>query len=210
MKLITEINFHDVAASRVDESTGSKQWFIEGVFAQAEKRNRNGRTYPVSVLEREVNRYDKEYVKTNRALGELNHPAYPQLNPENACHRIVEMWKDGNNFMGKAMVLNTPKGQILQGLLEGGTQMGVSTRGLGSIKESVVQDDFHLTCVDSVADPSGIDCFTQGILEGVEWIWEGDKLKEVAADQALKDIKKMQKVDEEKLLQVFNKFMGSI
>lgn len=211
MKLIAEVNFSDVqTTSRIDEATGQKQWFIEGVFAQAEKKNRNGRTYPRSVLEREVNRYIKEYVKTNRALGELNHPDYPKPDPAMASHRITEMWQEGNNFMGKAIVLNTPRGQILRGLLEGGTQMGVSTRGAGTIKEAVVQDDFKLFCVDSVSDPSAIDAWVNGILEGKEWCWQDDKLVEVAASEAKNEIDTMGTVTEEKLLKIFNQFINKI
>lgn len=211
MKLITEVNFDEIQSyDRIDESTGKKQWFIEGIYAQAEKRNRNGRVYPVSILEREVNRYINEYVKTNRALGELNHPDYPKPDPSMASHRITEMSRVGNDFIGKALVLNTPRGQILQGLLEGGTQMGVSTRGAGTIVESVVQKDYKLFCVDSVSDPSAIDSWVNGILEGREWVWQDDKLVEVAADVAKKEILEMKKPTQEKLIETFHSFLDKI
>lgn len=215
MKIISETNFSDIQyTSAINEGTQEKQLFIEGVFAQAELKNRNGRVYPQSVLEKEIERYTKEYVSTGRALGELNHPKYPRVNPEFASHRIVEMWKDGNNFMGKALVLNTPRGNIVKGLLEGGTQLGVSTRGMGSIKESngipTVQDDFILSCVDIVSDPSAIDAWVNGILEGQEWVWQDNKLVEISADQAIKQLNKMKNVSEEKLQALFNDYISKI
>lgn len=211
MKLITETTFEDIKTyDRVDEATGQKRWFVEGVFAQAEKKNRNGRSYPQKVLEREMDKYINEYVKTNRALGELNHPEYPKPDPSLASHRITEMKQSGNDFIGKAIVLNTPRGQILQGLLEGGTSMGMSTRGAGSIKESVVQNDYKLFCVDSVADPSGIDCWVDGILEGREWVWQDNMLVEVAASQAKQKIDTMGTVTESKLVSIFNEFITKI
>lgn len=211
MKLITETTFEDISTSyRIDEETGVKQWFVEGCFAQADKKNRNGRIYKNPVLEREFKKYVNEYVNTNRALGELNHPDYPKPDPSLASHRIVEMSSTGPNFQGKALVLNTPRGQILKGLLEGGTQMGMSTRGAGNIVESVVQDDYRLFCVDSVADPSGIDCWTNGILEGREWVWQENALVEVAAQEAKDEIMKMKRITEEKLLNAFRRYIGKI
>jgi hypothetical protein len=175
MKLITEVT-EDVRTI-TEEVDGKKNLFIEGVFMQAGIKNRNGRVYPVHILENEVGRYVNEKVKTNRALGELNHPASPQVNPERACIRITELNKDGNNFVGKALVLNTPMGHIVKGIMEGEGRLGVSSRGMGTLKKSgmitEVQSDFRLaTAADVVSDPSAPDAFVNGIMENVEWFFD--------------------------------------
>ena len=169
MKLITE-QIEDVKI--ITEGTGdSKKLYIEGVFLQSELRNRNGRVYPFAVLEKEVNRYNEEYVKTNRALGELGHPDGPSVNLDRVSHRITSLKAEGNNFMGKAQILGTPMGKIAESLLGEGVQLGVSSRGMGSIDKredaNYVMDDFMLaTAADIVADPSAPDAFVNGIMEG--------------------------------------------
>ena len=173
MKLITETNWDEV--SLIEESNGKgKSLYIEGPFAQAAKKNRNGRIYPEHILEREVNRFINEKVLTNKALGELEHPQSPTINLERASHRIVSLRKEGSDFIGKALLLSTPCGEIAKGLVEGGTQLGVSTRGMGSVTErkgyNEINEDFRLVTVDIVGDPSGPDCFTNGVMESVEWM----------------------------------------
>lgn len=210
MKLITETTFNDVkAVQRVDEATGDKEVFIEGIFAQAELKNRNGRVYPQAVLEREVNKYINEQVLTGRAMGELNHPNYPKVDPAKASHRIVEMHKDGSNFIGKALILNTNQGKHVKALLEGGCQLGVSTRGLGTVSEGgTVNDDFMLNTVDIVADPSGIDCWVNGIYEGAEWVYEGGALVEHVVEQFKAEVK--HKFDEAKAVAAFDKWLKTL
>ena len=181
MKLITE-TIENVQV--ITEGTGAdKKLYIEGVFLQSELKNRNGRVYPFQVLEREVNRYNEEYVKTKRALGELGHPDGPTVNLDRVSHRITELRAEGNNFMGKAQILDTPMGKIAKSLLGEGVQLGVSSRGMGSIDKredtSYVMDDFMLaTAADIVADPSAPDAFVNGIMEGKEWVWDNGILKE--------------------------------
>jgi hypothetical protein len=180
MKLFTEL-VEDVQYV-VEERNGKKDLFIVGPFMQAEQQNRNGRIYRKDLLEREVARYTKEYVTTNRALGELGHPSGPSINLDRVSHKIVELKQDGNNFIGKAKILETPMGLIARNLLESGVSLGVSTRGMGSLKDvggvMEVQDDFYLaTAADIVADPSAPDAFVQGIMEGVDWLWDNGVLK---------------------------------
>lgn len=216
MQLITEISA-DVKTSEVlDEATGKKDFFIEGIFLQSEQKNRNGRIYPKKILSREVGRYMKEYVDTKRALGELNHPATPQVNPERASHLIVALKEDGNNFVGKAKILNTPMGNIVRGLLEGGVQIGVSSRGLGTLKESngvkVVQEDFYMSTIDIVSDPSAPDAFVNGIMEGVEWIYENGILSQKAIEDIKEEIEEEHskvKLDEKALVKLFETFLSN-
>lgn len=194
-----------------ETSGGSKDLFIEGIFAQAEEKNRNGRIYPKKIMESAVNRYVDEFVKTNRALGELSHPENrPTVKPELACHRIVEFRMDGNNVFGKAKVLNTPQGQIVKGLLEGGCQLGVSTRGLGSTTQragaTYVGEDFTLMAVDVVSDPSGIDCWVNAVNESQEWLITDDGR---VVESIKKELKK-QRMTEERALQLFSRFMQEI
>jgi hypothetical protein len=174
MKLIKE-EIQDVKVLITeDKNTKSKSYVIEGVFMQAEKQNRNGRVYPFDTLRKEVERYNKEYVTKNRALGELGHPDTPSINLDRVSHMITSLKPDGTNFIGKAKILDTNMGNIVKGLLDGGVQLGVSTRGVGSLKPhngyQLVQDDFKLaTAADIVADPSGPECFVNGIMENYDW-----------------------------------------
>lgn len=193
MKLFTEL-VEDVQYV-VEERGGKKDLYIVGPFMQAEQQNRNGRIYRKNILEREVERYNKEYVQTNRALGELGHPNGPSINLDRVCIKIVELKQSGNDFMGKAKVLGTPMGEIAKNLLESGVQLGVSTRGMGSLKEvngiMEVQDDFFLaTAADVVADPSAPDAFVQGIMEGVNWVWDNGIIKAQQVEQVKETIVK--------------------
>ena len=190
MLLITELQQETQAVEILDEATGKKDWSLKGIFMQAETLNRNGRVYPHKVLKEEINKYIKEYVNTKRSIGELNHPASPVVNPERASHLITSLSEDGNNFIGEAKILNTPQGNIVKGLLEGGVRMGVSSRGLGSIKEvngtPTVQSDFCLKCVDIVADPSAPDAFVNGIFEGAEWVYQDGRLEQIIEQEKKK------------------------
>ena len=214
MKLITE-QIDDVKV--ITEGKGDdKKLYIEGVFLQAELKNRNGRVYPFSVLENEVGRYNEEYVKTKRALGELGHPDGPTVNLDRVSHRITELRAEGNNFMGKAQILDTPMGKIAKSLLGEGVQLGVSSRGMGSIDKredtSYVMDDFMLaTAADIVADPSAPDAFVNGIMEGKEWVWDNGILKEskVAKYQRYMSESTRQNL-EERTLEVFKNFLAGL
>ena len=214
MKLITE-TIENVQV--ITEGTGDKKkLYIEGVFLQSELRNRNGRVYPLGVLEKEVNRYNEEYVKTKRALGELGHPDGPTVNLDRVSHRITELRAEGNNFIGKAQILDTPMGKIAKNLLDEGVQLGVSSRGMGSIDKredaNYVMDDFMLaTAADIVADPSAPDAFVNGIMEGKEWVWDNGILKEskVAKYQRYIDESTRQNL-EERTLQVFQNFLAGL
>jgi len=214
MKLITE-TIENVEV--ITEGKGAdKKLYIEGVFLQSEIKNRNGRMYPFSVLEKEVNRYNEEYVKTSRALGELGHPDGPTVNLDRVSHRITSLAAEGNNFIGRAQIMNTPMGNIARSLLEDGVKLGVSSRGMGSIDKredcGVVMDDFMLaTAADIVADPSAPDAFVNGIMEGKEWAWDNGILKEtqVAKYQRYMDDATRQNL-EERTLRVFNDFLTGL
>ena len=214
MKLITE-QIEDVQIL-TEEKNGKKLLYIEGVFLQSELKNRNGRMYPFSVLEREVGRYNEEYIKSKRALGELGHPDGPTINLDRVSHRITSLRAEGNNFVGKAQILDTPMGNIAKSLLGEGVQLGVSSRGMGSIQKSedcnVVADDFMLTtAADIVADPSAPDAFVNGIMEGKEWVWDNGLLKEreVAKYQRYMDGANRRTM-EEKTLKVFEHFLSNL
>mgnify|MGYP005625858419 FL=1 len=214
MKLITE-TIEDVQV--ITEGKGdSKKLYIEGVFLQSELKNRNGRMYPFSVLQKEVNRYNEEYIKTSRALGELGHPDGPTVNLDRVSHRIVSLAEDGTNFRGKAQILDTPMGKIASSLLGEGVKLGVSSRGMGSIDRredcNVVMDDFMLaTAADIVADPSAPDAFVNGIMEGKEWAWDNGILKEtkVAKYQSYMN-NATRKNLEERTLRVFEDFLSGL
>ena len=214
MKLIAE----EVTNVRfiVEEVNGKKEHFIEGVFMQAEKQNRNGRVYPKDVLGKEAERYNRDYVQKNRAFGELGHPDSPTINLDRVSHMITKLYPDGDNFIGKAKILDTPNGKIVKSLLDGGATRGVSTRGVGSLKPQngyqVVQDDFHLaTAADIVADPSAPDAFVRGIMEGKEWVLDGTGWKEIDYDFARKQIKEASKDDIEAVaLRLFENFMSKL
>tara|TARA_B100000945_G_scaffold291403_1_gene265889 strand:+ start:114 stop:758 length:645 start_codon:yes stop_codon:yes gene_type:complete len=214
MKLITEA-IENIQVLE-EEKNGKKLLYIEGVFLQSELKNRNGRMYPFETLNREVGRYNEEYVKSKRALGELGHPDGPTVNLDRVSHRITSLRAEGNNFVGKAQILDTPMGNIARSLLKEGVQLGVSSRGMGSIDKredcSIVQDDFMLTtAADIVADPSAPDAFVNGIMEGKEWVWHNGILKEteVAKYKGVMDASSRQEL-EEKTLKVFNDFLSKL
>jgi len=214
MKLITE-SIEDIKIL-TEEKDGEKHLYIEGVFLQSEIKNRNGRIYPFDVLNKEVERYSEEYVKAGRALGELGHPDGPTVNLDRVSHKITSLKAEGNNFMGKARILDTPMGKIAKSLLGEGVKLGVSSRGMGSLKEDngvkYVSDDFMLaTAADIVADPSAPDAFVNGIMEGKEWVWEGGLLRERQIQEMKKEIDNASKVElEEKMLQAFDKFLSNL
>ena len=176
-----------------EETDGKKSYFITGPFLQGDRKNRNGRIYESRILAKEVARYNENFIQRNRALGELGHPDGPTVNLDRVSHNIVELYQDGSDFIGKAKILNTPSGKIAEGLLSDGVQLGVSSRGMGSLvqREGVnyVGEDFHLaTAADIVADPSAPDAFVQGIMEGKEWIWDNGLLKECDIEQVKQTI----------------------
>ena len=216
MKLITE----EVQKVKfVTEGKGSnKKLYIEGVFLQGNIKNRNGRMYPVETLARDVIRYNEAFVGKGRALGELGHPDGPTVNLDRVSHKITSLVQEGDNFKGKAQLLNTPMGKIASSLLDEGVMLGVSSRGVGSLREDrdgckVVGEDFMLaTAADIVADPSAPDAFVSGIMEGKEWIWEGGILREQQAAQTQKRINTLvdQKRLEEKKLELFGDFLSNL
>ena len=216
MKLITE----EVARVKfiVEGKGAQKKMYIEGVFLQGEIKNRNGRMYPINTLAKEVNRYNESFVKKGRALGELGHPEGPTVNLDRVSHKITSLVQEGNNFRGKAQLLSTPMGKIAQNLIGEGVTLGVSSRGVGSLKEDmrgckVVGEDFMLaTAADIVADPSAPDAFVSGIMEGKEWVWEGGILREELAEKTQKRINTLvdQRKLEEQKLNLFNEFLSNL
>jgi len=198
MKLITEYTESDVEMI-VEEKNGKKSHLIEGVFAQADAKNRNGRIYPMAVMEKAVNKYVTDQVKQGRAVGELNHPDGPTVNLDKVSHLIKDLQFEGKNVMGKALILDTPNGQIVKGLLEGGVKLGVSTRGMGSLEQRnnamVVKDDFILNTVDIVQDPSAPAAFVNGIMEGVEWVWNNGIIEAQVIEKMETEIKKAPRSD---------------
>jgi len=214
MKLITE-TIEDVKIL-TEEKNGKKLLYIEGVFLQSELKNRNGRMYPFSVLNKEVERYNEEYVKSKRALGELGHPDGPTINLDRVSHRITSLRSEGNNFIGKAQILDTPMGNIAKSLLGEGVQLGVSSRGMGSIDKqedvNIVRDDFMLTtAADIVADPSAPDAFVNGIMEGKEWVWDNGILQEKTVAKYQRHINESSRRElEARTLQVFEHFLSNL
>ena len=216
MKLITE----EISSVKfITEGKGAKKkMYIEGVFLQGDLKNRNGRMYPVATLAKEVGRYNESFVKKGRALGELGHPDGPTVNLDRVSHKIVSLEQKGNNFIGKAQLLETPMGKIAKSLIAEGVTLGVSSRGVGSLKEDhngvkVVGEDFQLaTAADIVADPSAPDSFVNGIMEGKEWIWEGGILREHFVDETKKRINTLvdQKSLEEHKLNLFTDFLSNL
>ena len=215
MKLITEQN-NDIEVL-TEEKDGKKSTYIKGVFLQTEITNRNGRMYKFDTMNREVSKYNEEFVNRGRALGELGHPEGPTLNLDRVSHKIVELYPEGTNFIGKAKLMETPMGKIAKSLLEEGVQLGVSSRGLGSIKKegtcSVVADDFILsTAADIVADPSAPDAFVEGIYEGREWVQADGRIKEQQIEQikaAIDNAPTPQELQERKI-SAFAAFLRSI
>ncbi len=220
MKLISEQWADDVNyLVEEDPKTGKKNAYIEGVMLQTEVKNKNGRVYPKEVMQKEVKRYTKEYIDNNRAYGELGHPEGPTINLERTSHLITSLKEDGNNFVGKAKILSTPMGNIVKNLLDDGARLGVSSRGMGSLKASnakggvqMVQSDFQLaTAADIVADPSAPDAFVDGVMEGVEWIWDNGVIKAQKIEEYKHSIARArtQKLQEVKL-NVFNDFLKNL
>jgi hypothetical protein len=214
MKLITE-NIEDIQVL-TEESEGKKNYYIEGIFLQGDLTNRNGRNYPVNILEREVNKYNESFVGTGRALGELGHPDGPTINLDRVSHKILSLKREGNNFIGKAKLLETPMGKIAKSLLDDGVKLGVSSRGLGSMTEkdgvNYVGEDFMLaTAADIVADPSAPDAFVDGIMEGKEWVWENGILKESAVAAIKNEIDQASLINlQERKVKAFAAFLRSL
>ena len=220
MKLISEQWSDDVNyLIEEDPKTGKKNMFIEGIMLQTEVKNKNGRIYPLEVMQKEVKRYNKEYIDQKRAYGELGHPEGPTINLERTSHLIESLEQDGKNFVGKAKILSTPMGEIVKNLLSDGARLGVSSRGMGSLKASnrkggaqMVQSDFQLaTAADIVADPSAPDAFVDGVMEGVEWVWDNGVIKAQKIEEYKDTIRraKTQKLQEVKL-NVFKSFLENL
>jgi len=200
MKLISEFTENDIEfLITEDKKTGKKNYNIQGIFAQAEKKNRNGRIYPMPIIEKAVNKYDTEQVQRGRAVGELNHPEGPTVNLDKVSHKINELKFEGNDVVGKASILNTPMGEVVKGLLDGDVTFGVSTRGMGSLSRQnnamVVNDDYILNAVDIVQDPSAPGAFVNGIMEGVEWVWNNGVVKPQTIEEMETEIKKAGRTD---------------
>ena len=218
MKLICELQ-EAVDYELVEASTDKpKQYFIEGIFMQSEVKNKNGRLYPLDVLEKEVDRYVKEYVEPKRAFGELGHPDGPTVNLDRASHMITSLVKEGKNFVGRAKILDTPNGKIVKSFIDEGARLGVSSRGMGTLKSEskdkaqIVQSDFFLaTAADIVADPSAPNAFVEGIMEGKEWVWNNGLLREQDVERAKKNIEAASsKQLEEVKLREFSNLMSKL
>ncbi len=223
MRLIAEYTEDFVEVITEQKEDGKKNYFIEGIFMQGDIKNRNGRIYPSATLESEMNRYDKEFIQTKRALGELGHPDGPQINGDRVSHLITEMKRDGNDFYGKAKILSTPMGEIVKSLLDEGVKIGVSTRGLGSVKAGrdgvmEVQKDFHLSTVDIVTDPSAPNAFVNGIMENVEYYYDiasGNWRATQAIENIVEEVEKkvnrvVRTIDEATATRMFETFVRSL
>ena len=216
MLLITETTEDIKLICEADEESGKKDYYIEGIFMQAEQKNRNGRVYPEKTLMKEVKRYNKEYVTNSRAMGELGHPEGPTVNLERVSHLIKEMKVDGNNIMGRAKILDTPYGQIVKNLIDEGAKLGVSSRGMGSLKKNdaginEVREDFMLAAVDIVADPSAPDAFVNGVMENKEWVWANGVLQPREIEVMQEELSKSdrRKIDEAKV-KMFKYFLSRL
>jgi hypothetical protein len=214
MRLITEIT--ENIEYITETINGKKSLYIHGPFMMAEVKNKNRRVYPKEILMKEIQRYNENYVNKKRAFGELGHPDGPGINLERVSHMITELEEDGNNVIGKAKIMDTPYGKIVQNLIENGAQLGVSSRGMGSLEEKggtkYVKDDFYLaTAADIVADPSAPEAFVQGIMEGQEWVWESGVIKEKALSFIKKEINKSSSIKLENVkLKAFNSFLSNL
>ena len=215
MKLISEeVTQSEFLIEQNDK--GQKDYKIKGIFLQSNIKNRNGRIYPKEVLDKEVTRYNKEFINKKRAFGELGHPDGPTVNLERVSHMITKLYPDGNNFIGEAKIMNTPYGKIVKGLIDEGAQLGVSSRGMGSLvnrgQGNVVKDDFYLaTAADIVADPSAPDAFVEGIMEGKEWVWENGALIEKDIEAWRMEVYKAKKRElDEKKLKVFESMLKKL
>ena len=200
MKLISEFTENDIEfLITEDKKTGEKNYKIQGIFAQAEKKNRNGRIYPMPIMEKAVGKYDTEQVQKGRAVGELNHPEGPTVNLDKVSHKINKLEFQGNDIVGEASILKTPMGEVVKGLLDGDVTFGVSTRGMGSLSQRnnamVVNDDYILNAVDIVQDPSAPGAFVNGIMEGVEWVWNNGVVKPQTIEEMETEIKKAGRTD---------------
>ena len=207
---ITDIEFV------TEETNNKKNYFIKGVFMQADLKNRNGRVYPMETLNKEVSRYTKKFINEKRAFGELGHPDGPTVNLERVSHMITKLYPDGKNFMGEAKITNTPYGNIVKSLIDEGAKLGVSSRGMGSLENRsgahYVKSDFYLaTAADIVADPSAPDAFVQGVMEGKEWVWDNGIIKEVEVNELREEIERAKRHElAEKKAAVFNKFLKNL
>tara|TARA_B100000131_G_scaffold211694_1_gene203569 strand:+ start:1224 stop:1868 length:645 start_codon:yes stop_codon:yes gene_type:complete len=199
-----------------EEKNGKKSHYIEGIFLQGEIKNRNGRMYPLHVLQQEVAKYDEKSIRTGRALGELGHPDGPSINLDRVSHKITRLEQDGNNFVGRAKILDTPMGSIAKNLLDEGVKLGVSSRGMGSIRRenncNVIQDDFMLsTAADIVADPSAPDAFVDGIMEGKEWVWDNGVIKESKVAEIKQQIDQATLINiQERKISAFKSFLQTL
>ena len=195
MKLITEYVENNLEVIAEQKKNGEKNYFIEGVFMQSNKKNRNGRVYEKATLENAVEKYVTEQVKTGRAVGELNHPEGPTVNLDKVSHKIEDLHWQGSDVIGKASILKTPMGKIVEGLLEGGVKLGVSSRGMGTVErredKTYVKDDYILNTIDIVQDPSAPSAFVEGIMEGVEWVWDNGFLKPQQIEEYETEIRKV-------------------
>jgi len=225
MKLFREIN-EEVQILTEESDKGDKKYFIEGVFLQGNLKNRNGRVYPMEILDKEASRYSKSFIEQKRAFGELGHPEGPTINLERVSHMITSLHKEGDNYIGKAKVMDTPYGKIVKNLIDEGAKLGVSSRGIGSLEEksgiNYVKDDFQLaTAADIVADPSAPDAFVNGILEGKEWVYQAGLLitkntlqAEEMVEETQKELRKVRSVDprrlEEKAVKAFSRFIQNL
>ena len=217
MLLITESNLDGISLLKEDVEGTTPNYFIEGIFMQSEKKNKNGRVYPKNTLMKEVKRFNDEYVKNRRALGELGHPEGPTVNLDRVSHLIQELWTDGDDVYGRAKIMDTPMGKIVKNLIDEGANIGVSSRGMGSLKKNKkgineVQDDFTLSAVDIVSDPSAPDAYVNGIMEGKEWVWDNGILKarDIESHMKLIESASNRKDRENKALFAFIDFLSKI
>jgi hypothetical protein len=215
MKLFCDIN-EDIQILTEEAAPGQKNYYIEGVMLQADIKNRNNREYPMEVLEPEVKRYSETFVKQKRAFGELGHPDGPVINLERVSHMIVDLRREGKNFVGRAKIMDTPYGKIVKNLIDEGAKLGVSSRGMGTLEQkegrSFVKNDFQLaTAADIVADPSAPDAFVRGIMEGKEWVWNNGILIEKSIEDMQREVKKASSRDlEETKIRVFERFLRNL
>ena len=216
MKLITEVVDENAIEFITEENNGQKSHYIKGVFMQAEQKNRNGRIYPKKVLDEQVRKYVNNYVVQNRAFGELGHPDGPVVNLERVSHMIKELNEDGNNWVGKAKIMDTPYGKIVKNLIDEGAKLGVSSRGMGSLKNvkgtNIVQDDFYLaTAADIVADPSAPEAFVEGVMEGKEWVWDNGVIREREIEKIRNELTNAKRKQlEETKLNLFKSFLSKL
>ena len=211
MKLITE-TIENIEVLTEQNASGKKDYKIKGVFMQADIKNRNGRVYPVQTLAKEVKRYNEQFINKKRAFGELGHPDGPTVNLERVSHMITSLKPEGKNFVGEAKIMDTPYGKIVKNLIDEGAQLGVSSRGMGSIQGSTVGKDFYLaTAADIVADPSAPDAFVEGIMEGKEWVWDNGVLKSMEVEKYKQEIENTKRAElAEAKASIFNDFLSKL